>query len=142
MGDLPDNKCDIKKMKWQDSLQFVAMVLMGAALPVSWRLGLWAAVLLAVVSLVKIFADVHGGKRTLVNPALNDWMRVALLSAAAYVAIFAVSLLYSNNVSAGLNTLWHKSVLLIFPLCFLLTDTSYLKPLHMRVIFYALLAAI
>lgn len=129
-------------MNWQDSLQFVAMVLMGAALPVSWRLGLWAAVLLAVVSLVKIFADIHDGRRALYNPALNGWMRVALLSAASYVAIFAVSLLYSNNVSAGLNALWHKSVLLIFPLCFLLTDTSYLKPLHMRVIFYALLAAI
>lgn len=129
-------------MRWQDTLQFVVMVLMGAAMPLSWRLGLWTAVLLAVVSLVKIFADVHDGRRVLYNSALNGWMRAALWAAVAYVAIFAVSLLYSNDLSAGLNTLWHKAVLLIFPLCFLLTDTTWLKPAHVRVIFYALLVAV
>lgn len=132
----------MNNMRWQDVLQFGVMVLMGAALPVSWRLGLWAAVLLAVVSLVKIFADVHDGNRFGFNPALNGWMRAALLAAVAYVAFFAISLLYSNNVAAGMNTLWHKVVLLIFPLCFLFTDTSYLKPVHVRVVFYALLVAV
>lgn len=132
----------MKDMKWQDALQFIAMVLMGAVMPLSWHVGLWAAVLLAVVSLVKIFADRHDGKRYLFNPALGGWMRAALLAAVAYVAIFAVSLLYSSNVDAGLNTLWHKAVLLIFPLCFLLTDTLWLKPLHVRIIFYALLVAV
>ena len=134
-------------MKWQDTLQFVVMVLMGAAMPLSWRLGLWTAVLLAVVSLVKIFADRHDrpigtSSHSLFNPALNGWMRAALWAAVTYVAIFAVSLLYSNDLSAGLNTLWHKAVLLIFPLCFLLTDSSYLKPLHIRIVFYALLVAV
>ena len=137
-----DNKCYMKNMRWQDVLQFVAMVLMGGAMPISWHLGLWAAVLLAVVSLVKIFADLHDGKRALFNPTLNGWMKAALGAAVAYVAIFAVSLLYSSNVDAGLNTLWHKAVLLIFPLCFLLTDTSWLKPVHVRIIFYALLVAV
>lgn len=132
----------MKEMKWQDALQFAVMVLLGAALPLSWRIGLWATILLAVVSLVKIFADIHDGRKPLCNPALNGWMRAALWAAVAYVAIFAVSLLYSNNVAAGLNTLWHKSVLLVFPLCFLLTDTSYLKPVHVRVIFYSLLLAV
>ena len=132
----------MKDMKWQDALQFIAMVLMGAVMPLSWYVGLWAAVLLAVVSLVKIFADRHNGKRYLFNPALGGWMRAALFAAVAYVAIFAVSLLYSSNVEAGLNTLWHKAVLLIFPLCFLLTDTLWLKPLHVRIIFYALLVAV
>lgn len=145
-------------MKWQDTLQFVVMVLMGAAMPLSWRLGLWMAVLLAVVSLVKIFADRHDRRssshpspltsptntstHSLFNPALNGWMRAALWAAVAYVAIFAVSLLYSRDLSAGFNTLWHKAVLLIFPLCFLLTDSSYLKPLHIRIVFYALLVAV
>lgn len=205
--DLFENKCDMKNMKWQDALQFGVMVLMGAAMPLSWHLGLWTAVLLAVVSLVKIFADHHArptqasphstnssnspeidlrsfrvnssnsplqspnssnspviDQRSLrvnssnspspisafphsrisafSNPALNGWMRAALWAAVAYVAIFAVSLLYSSNVDAGLNTLWHKAVLLIFPLCFLLTDTSWLKPVHVRIIFYALLVAV
>ncbi len=177
-----ENQCNMKNVKWQDALQFVAMVLMGAAMPLSWRLGLWTAVLLAVVSLVKIFADYHARsthaitqscptagsglehrlfksnlrksnqalthshinafKPAFPNPSLNAWMRAALWAAVAYVAVFAVSLLYSSNVDAGLNTLWHKAVLLIFPLCFLLTDTSYLKPLHLRIIFYALLMAV
>ena len=137
-----ENKFYMKNMKWQDALQFAAMALLGAALPLSWRFGLWAALLLAVVSLAKVFADIHDGKRTVFNPALNGRMRIALWAAVAYVAIFAVSLLYSNNVSAGVNTLWHKSVLLIFPLCFLFTDTSYLKHVHIRVIFYALLVAV
>ena len=30
-------------MKWQDAMQFVVMVLLGAAIPLSWHLGLWTA---------------------------------------------------------------------------------------------------
>ena len=138
----PVNKHCMSDMAWQDKLQFCCMALMGASMPVSWRLGLLAALLLAAASLVKLFADVHDGKRPLHNPALNGWMRGALWAAVAYVAVYAVSLLYSNNVDAGLTVLAHKAVILIFPLCFLLTDTSYLKPSHARTLFYALLIAV
>ena len=139
---MTDNKCDIRKMKPLDALQLAAMVLVGALVPLWWRGGLWVAILLALVSVAKLFADIRGTGRPLCNPALDRRMRAALWAAVAYVAIYAVSLLYSNNMDAGLKVLGHKAVLLIFPLCFLFTDTSYLRPAHVRAIFYALLIAV
>ena len=142
MGQVSENKCCIKGMTWQDKLQFGAMLLMAATVPVSWHVGVWAAVLLAVVSVVKLVADAVKGGRLFVNPALGGWQRAALWTVVAWVAFYAVSLLYSTDTASGLELMGRKAVMLIFPLCFLLTDTSYLKPAHIRVLFYVLVAVV
>lgn len=123
--------------KWYNKLQYGAMLLMAAAMPISWRLGLWAALLLALVSVVKMVAGRRVG-----NPALDRRLRIVLYAALAYWLLLAVSVLYSNDVAAAWEVVWRKSALVIFPLCFLLTDTSCLTAKHLRGLGYALLLSV
>lgn len=125
-----------KRYKWYDNLQYAVMLLMAASLPVAWRFGLWVALLLAAVSVVKLVAQ-----RRISNPALSAPMRWALCAPMVYWAVLAVSMLWSGDANAGWEVLRLKAVLVIFPLCFLLTDTSYLTHRHLRGVAYALLVA-
>lgn len=123
--------------KWYNKLQYGAMLLMAAAMPISWRFGLWAALLLALVSVVKMVAGRRVG-----NPALDRRLRIVLYAALAYWLLLVVSVLYSNDVAAAWEVVWRKSALVIFPLCFLLTDTSCLTAKHLRGLGYALLLSV
>ena len=121
-------------MKWYNTLQFAAMMLMAAAVPVSMNIGIWAAILLAGCSGVKMVAERHIG-----NPSLSRHARIALAAPILYWLVVFVSALLSPDRAYGLSLAWLKATLLVFPLCFLLTDTSYLRPTHLRLVFYALL---
>ena len=123
--------------KWYNKLQYGAMLLMAASMPISWRFGLWAALLLALVSVVKMVAGRRVG-----NPALDRRLRIVLYAALAYWLLLVVSVLYSNDVAAAWEVVWRKSALVIFPLCFLLTDTSCLTAKHLRGLGYALLLSV
>ncbi len=127
----------IKKYPWYDNLQFLFMLLMTVSIPLSWRVALWMAMALVAATLVKTVAQ-----RKLGNPALTTPLRWALLMPVIYWLVLAVSLLWSSDLSAGLEVLRLKAVLLIVPLCVLLSDTSYLNSHHLRTMGYALLAGV
>ena len=127
----------MKDYHWYDILQYTALLLMAAAAPVGWRVALWVALLLALVSAVKVVA-----RRRLGNPALTPALRWVLLMPLVYWAVLAVSLLWSGDVAAGWAVLRLKAALLIFPLCLLLTDTRYLDAVRMRALGYALVASV
>lgn len=120
--------------KWYDNLQYFVIILTTIAIPINWHLGLIMMEALAVVTLIKIVVQ---GK--LGNPSLNNALRLVLCGPIIYWIVLAVSLLWSDNVSEGLIILGRKAVLLILPLCFLLSDTSYLKPIHLRGVGYMLI---
>ena len=126
-----------KKYSWYDNLQYYVLLLMAVVVPNGWHYGLWATILLSVVTIIKMIAQ-----RKVGNPALSRPLQVALYGPIAYWLLLAVSLLWSNDVSTGLVLLRLKAVLLVFPLCFLLSDTSYLTTRHMRGIGYALLIGV
>lgn len=126
----------MKQDVWYDKMQYFAMLIMAAIMPVSWWLGLWAAGLLALTSFVKLVIQRHVG-----NPALGRGLRWALYVILAYWAVNAISMFYSADLAMANGIMERKAVLLIFPPCFLLTDTSYLTPRHMRGIGYALLVS-
>lgn len=126
----------MKQMAWYDRLQYGALLLLAAVMPVGWRYALWVALLLALVSLVKLVSQRRVG-----NPALSPALRWMLCAPVAYWLVLAASLLWSTDLAAGWEILRLKAVLLIFPLCFLLTDTSCLSRRHLRVIAYVFLAA-
>ena len=127
----------MKQARWYDILQYVAMILMAAAMPVSWQLGLWMALALAAVSFVKLLFSRRVG-----NPALGSGLRWSLYAVLAYWLVYLISMLYSLDTATAWTVVSRKAVLLIFPLCFLLTDTTYLTPRHLRGLGYALLAAV
>ena len=124
-------------MKWYDKLQYGAMLLMAAAVPQGWHYGLWAATLLGGVTIIKMVAQHKVG-----NPALDKTLRWAMLGAVVYWLVLAVSLLWTRDLATGGTVLYLKAVLLIFPLCFLLSDTSYLTPCRLRGVGFALLVGV
>ncbi len=87
--------------------------------------------------MVKIVAEKKVG-----NPSLDTTMRVTLCTVAVFWLCYVVSVLYSQNVDRALTVVSRKAVMFIFPLCILLSDTSYLKRDHLRVMFYGLLVVI
>ena len=126
----------MKQDVWYNKMQYFAMLIMAAIMPISWWLGLWTAGLLAVTSFLKLVVQRHIG-----NPALGRGLRWALYAILAYWVVYAVSMLYSTDLAMAKGIMERKSVLLIFPLCFLLTDTSCFTPRHARGVGYALLVS-
>ena len=127
----------MKGLRWYDATQYVVLLMMAVAVPVGWRFGLWAALLLAVVSFIKMIMQHKVG-----NPVLDQPLRLALFTPIVYWLVLAVSLLWSDDLVTGLVLLRLKAVLLIFPLCFLLSDTSYLTSCRLRALGYALLISV
>ena len=127
----------IKNYKWYDILQYAALLVMAAAMPIAWRFGLWVALALGGVTLVKIIAQ-----RKVGNPMLDKHLCWTMCAPVIYWLVLAVSMLWTIDLTAGWNILALKAGLLIFPLCFLLSDTSYLTAIHLRGLGYALLLAV
>lgn len=127
----------MRNIIWYDKLQYAAMVAMAAAMPIGFHVGLWAAFALAIVSVVKIVASRRVG-----NPSLTWPMRIPLIALAVYWLLHLISVAYGGDVSVGMRVVELKAVLLVFAMCFLLTDTSYLDSRHIRWLFYALAIAV
>lgn len=127
----------LKGMKWYNTLQFIVLCLAVALVAVDWGIGLWATVTFAIVTVVKIVAEKRVG-----NPSLDTPMRVALLAVVAYWLCNVVSMLYSEDMTGAMDIVFRKAIMLIAPICVLLSDTSYIKQGHIRAVFYALLLAV
>lgn len=127
----------MKSLLWYDKLQYAAMMAMAVAMPIGFHVGLWAALALAVMSVVKMVASRRVG-----NPSLSWAMRIPLISIAVYWLLHLVSVSYGGDVSVGMRVVELKAVLLIFSMSFLLTDMTYLDTRHIRWLFYALAGSV
>ena len=126
-----------KGMKWYNTLQFIVLCLAVALVAVDWGIGLWATMTLGLVTIVKVIAEKRVGNRS-----LDGLMRVALWAVVVYWLCNVVSVLYSHDVAGALDVVKRKAVMLVAPLCVLLSDMSYIKRDHLRAVFYALLLAV
>ena len=106
-------------------------------MPISYHLGLWAALFMVVASVIKIVVSRHVG-----NTALSKFMRWECVSIIIYWLLCFISMLYTSDVEEGWSSMRIKSSLLILPLCVLLCDTSYLKAKHLRGVGYAIVCAV
>ena len=122
---------------WYDILQYTAVLLVAAAIPVKWRFGLLASLVLGVTTVVKIVSQ-----RKIGNPNLQPLSVIALCSPIIYWAVLVFSLLWSRDLNMGWELVTRKAILLVFPLCFLLSDTSYFSFRKLRGIGYALLVSV
>ena len=124
-------------MKWYNTLQFIMLCITFPIVAIDWQLGLWSTLALGVATVVKIVAEKQVG-----NPSLDAPLRVTLLTVAVFLLCYVASVFYSQNVDRALTVVSRKAVMLVVPLCVLLSDTSYLRRDHLRVMFYGLLVAI
>ncbi|MCR4658762.1 MAG: O-antigen ligase family protein [Bacteroidales bacterium] len=125
-----------KHLTWYNIFQYVAMLLMAAAIPVGMHVALWASCLLALASLVAMVAGRHVG-----NPSLLRGHRWGLLLIVGYWVLLLISMLWTTDYATGWDILKLKAVLLIFSLSFLLTDTGWITPKLLSGVGYAFLAA-
>lgn len=124
----------MKQMKWYDVLQYIAMICTSSFLLVNIHFGIYAAIALGGVSFVKLLAQWRIG-----NPTLTWPMRVALMTPILYWLCYVLSVVSGLHPENGSQILTRKAILLIYPLCILLTDTSYIKSIHLRILGYAFL---
>ena len=127
----------MKNMKWYNRLQFIVLSLTFALAAVDWGLGLWMSLALVAVTIVKMVAERRVG-----NPALDTPLRAALLAGVAYWLCLVASVLWSSDVGRAIREVNCEAVLLIAPLCVLLSDMSYIRENHLRTMFYGLLLAV
>lgn len=127
----------MKGDKWYNILQLSVMMLMAAAMPIGWRAGLWAAGLLAVVSIVKMVAERRVG-----NLRSDNRLRWPLYAVLAYWFYLMASVLWSDDKATAMDLVWLKGSMAIFPLSVLLSDTSYIKGRHLPLFGYSLLAGV
>lgn len=124
-----------KKITWYQTAQYIALLLVAVALPVSWRYALWAAVLLVAMSVVNIAVSRRLSIVPLRGTAVGPFLIVL------YWLVLLATMLYSHDAVAGWEVLWRKAVLLIFPLGFMLTDNRWLDMRRMRGVAYAFLVS-
>lgn len=126
----------IKELPWYDKIQFGALMLMAAAMPITWRLGLWAAILIGAISIVKFVVQ-----RGTFNKALDRDSRIQLYALLAYMLIILVDALFCSDRAEGIHIFFRKGGLLIFAISMFLGDTSYLDKKHLQSLAYALVAS-
>ena len=125
-----------KDLTWYNTFQYISMLLVAVAIPIGFHQALWMSGLLALSSLVAMAA-----RRRVGNPAMKGGLRWGLVFLAGYWLLLLVSMLYTADTATGWDVLWHKAMLLVFSLSFLLADTSWLTPRTMRGVGYAFLAS-
>ena len=123
--------------KWYEASEYSLLTICAIALPIQWRIALWCLVLLCINTLIKIIAT-----RRIFNPALNRPIRSCLYLMVIYYLLYAVSCIYSSQPTAAASTISTMLPLLLFPLVFLLGDTSYLHRRHLSSITFLFAATL
>lgn len=121
------------RLQWYESAEYVLMALMAMVMPVSWRLGLWCMVLVLGIAVIKTFVTHRIG-----NKSLSRQTRICLYLMILYYLVHLISVAYSSAPKEGWDIMVLKLPLLLLPLYFLVSDTSYLRREHVSVFSYLL----
>lgn len=107
--------------------EYVLLLLMVVVLPYDWQLVMWLLPLLVVNTVARMAAA-----RGLGNPALSKGVRWALWLVVAFFGLQLVSMLYTDNHADGWDMIVRRLPILLFVLCPLTADSSYLTRNRMR----------
>ncbi len=130
-------KSFFKDLSPLETSQTIVLTLMAILLPFDWQLVIWLIPLLVVICICRIISAKRIG-----NPALSPGSRWALWLMVAYFAYQLLSLLYTSNKEDGLDMIVRRLPILVFTLCALASDSSFLSHNRMRTIMYIFTAAI
>lgn len=124
-------------MRYYECLEQSLLILMAVSIPVWWRLSVIVSVLLLANLILKFVVTHQIGNRSLSRLGIFSW--VAVIS---FVAIYAVSLLYTDNIPKGLTSLERHLTFVIMALVFLFSDLTYMRKPHVVFALYAMSAAL
>lgn len=115
----------------------ILLVFFALCLPVWWRLSLIVAYFLLANLMVKAIVTRHVGNGALRKMGFFTW-----LSVLAFVIMYAISLLYSDNLTVGYKSFGHHLTFVAMSALFLLSDLSYVRKEHVRIVLYAMTIAL
>ena len=118
-------------------IEYIILFLLSFTIPIGWQLASKVLILLIAVMLVRCIAE--KGRGLALNRSTNK--RLFLFFAATYI-MYAISMLYTSNVSEGWQNMEKKLSFIIFPLFFFVSDLSYLSSKRIKALFYAFLSGL
>lgn len=107
-------------------IEYLLFMLVAALVPISWRYAVWAVVLLALFVIVRAVVSRPARKK----PTLPA---IALV---LFFVCYAVSMLYTENIAEGWNSLSYKLPFLLLPVVFFLADMSWFNANRRRAVLY------
>ncbi len=139
----------LQGLKPLDISELALLLLTAIVLPFDWQMALQAMLLLLLNTLVKMMVNgiakhrqKSNSKPTLQHIPLSRWARWALWALIAYYGLYLLSLLYTSNMATAQNYLTRKLPFVGFALFALVSNTSYFKYQHLRLILYGFSAAL
>ena len=126
-----------RSLKYYELIEQILLAIFAFALPLWWRISLFACFLLLANLVVKTVATRQIGNRSLCTNGIVMWCAVF-----AFVAVYAISLLYSDNLKEGFATLERHLSFIVLAVYFVFSDLSYMRKDHICTILYAMTLAL
>lgn len=120
-----------------EASEYVLFALAAATLPWSWSLSLKMLFLLLLNTVIKCVRS-----RSCGNKRLGKAERITLIAMIVFPAVYALSVLWSDNRVEGWRNVTAKLTFAEFAIIALLSDTSYLKQKHIHSIMQLFTASI
>lgn len=126
-----------RSLRFYEVIEQLLLVVFAFALPLWWRISLFISFLLLVNLVVKSITTRHIGNHSLGTNGIVIWCAVIF-----FVAIYAISLFYTDNLKEGFTTVGRHLSFVVMAVYFLASDLSYMRREHVYAILYAMTLAL
>ena len=130
-------KAYLDKLSILQKIEYIVLFLLAFTIPIGWQVATKIVVLLIVVMVIRCVAE--KGRGLSLNRHSNK--KLYLFFAATYI-MYAISMLYTSNISDGWQNMEKKLSFIIFPLFFFVSDLTYLSSKRIKALFYAFLSGL
>ena len=130
-------KAYLDKLSILQKIEYIVLFLLAFTIPIGWQLATKVVVFLIVIMVIRCVAE--KGRGLALSRHSNK--KLYLFFAATYI-MYAISMLYTSNVSDGWQNMEKKLSFIIFPLFFFVSDLTYLSSKRIKALFYAFLSGL
>lgn len=130
-------KAYLDKLSILQKIEYIVLFLLAFTIPIGWQVATKIVVLLIVVMVIRCVAE--KGRGLPLNRHSNK--KLYLFFATTYI-MYAISMLYTSNVSDGWQNMEKKLSFIIFPFFFFVSDMTYLSSKRIKALFYAFLSGL
>ena len=130
-------KAYLDKLSILQKIEYIVLFLLAFTIPIGWQVATKIVVLLIVVMLIRCVAEKGRG----LSLSRHSNKKLYLFFATTYI-MYAISMLYTSNVSDGWQNMEKKLSFIIFPLFFFVSDLTYLSSKRIKALFYAFLSGL
>ena len=130
-------KAYLDKLSILQKIEYIVLFLLAFTIPIGWQVATKIVVLLIVVMVIRCVAEKGRG----LSLSRHSNKKLYLFFATTYI-MYAISMLYTSNVSDGWQNMEKKLSFIIFPLFFFVSDLTYLSSKRIKALFYAFVSGL